>query len=126
MSHHGHKKTNKPPEDLIKAGPNNIKVGTAVIAKWRDGEDREALVVERRLVAPDSSSSATAAASAGEGDGAAGTPVVLRDVSAYRYYCECVVTSCPRRRRGVRPPHFYLLLPPLLVLQLTQFTPAGA
>jgi hypothetical protein len=50
---HGTKKAVKPPEDLAPCSATNLKVGTAVLAKWRDGDEREAVVVERRLVAPD-------------------------------------------------------------------------
>ncbi len=95
MSHHGTKKSLKPPEDLAKAGPSNLKVGTAVLAKWRDNEEREAIVVERRLIAQEAPSSAAAAAAAaaaaGGGEGSeAPTPTVLRDTSAYRYYLHWV------------------------------------
>ena len=57
---HGTKKASKPPEDLAPCSSTNLKIGTAVLAKWRDGDEREAVVVERRLIAPDA-----AAANAG-------------------------------------------------------------
>ena len=89
---HGTKKAVKPPEDLAPCSSTNLKVGTAVLAKWRDGDEREAVVVERRLVAPDAApaaAAASAAAAGGSEGGDAAAPAAaapLRDPSAYRYY----------------------------------------
>ena len=72
----------------MRAGPNNLKAGTAVIAKWRDGEEREAFIVERRLIGD-------VAPVAVQIVGEDGEPVVhqMRDVSAYRYYCSLILLS---------------------------------
>ena len=76
--HHGH--TKKIKIDEGKSGANNLKAGTRVIAKWRDGEEREAVVVDRRLLvksdAPLPAPSPT--------DNVIVMP--LRPVEAYAYY----------------------------------------
>ena len=73
----------KSLEDQLKSSASNLKAGTAVLAKWRDGEEREAFVLERRLISTDAPITTTTATT---DDGEPGMHQI-RDVSAYRYYC---------------------------------------
>lgn len=91
----------KSLEDQLKSSSTNLKAGTAVLAKWRDGEEREAFVLERRLISTEAPTTTTTVSTE---DGESGTHQI-RDVSAYRYYCACY-------REGPRAP---------TVLQYTPF-----
>ena len=83
MAHHAKTKLNRSLEDSLRAGPNNLKAGAAVVAKLRDGEERDALVVERRLIAAD----APLVPLQVVGDDGETVVKSIRDISAYRYYC---------------------------------------
>jgi histone acetyltransferase HTATIP len=74
----GHAHTKKVKIDEGKPGPGNLKAGTRVLAKWRDGEEKEAVVVERRLLVPAQLPAPSST------DNVIVMP--LRPVEAYNYY----------------------------------------
>ena len=102
----------KSLEDQLKSSSTNLKAGTAVLAKWRDGEEREAFVLERRLISTEAPTTTTTVSAE---DGESGTHQI-RDVSAYRYYC----AWC---KQGSSAPTVSCNTPPSNTLHLNTLSP---
>lgn len=88
--HHKGRPTKEVAKDEGESGPDNLKAGTRVLVKYKDGGERKAIVIERRLINKELDSKGGDGAGAAGGSGSGAVVVPHRERSAYRYYVHWV------------------------------------